>query len=141
MYFEDVGIKNAILNFREIDETDIIENIVYNELKYRGFKVDVGMVEISVPTDRKDKNGKVIYTKRQLEVDFVANKGNYKIYVQVAYKLKTEDKIFQEYRPIRNIPDNFKKIVVVGDNVKPLYDEDGILKIGIIDFLLSDNWI
>ena len=141
VYFEDVGIKNAILNFREIDETDIIENIVYNELKYRGFKVDVGMVEISVPTDRKDKNGKVIYTKRQLEVDFVANKGNYKIYVQVAYKLKTEDKIFQEYRPIRNIPDNFKKIVVVGDNVKPLYDEDGILKIGIIDFLLSDNWI
>ena len=141
VYFEDVGIKNSILNFREIDETDIIENIVYNELKYRGFKVDVGMVEISVPTDRKDKNGKVIYTKRQLEVDFVANKGNYKIYVQVAYKLKTEDKIFQEYRPIRNIPDNFKKIVVVGDNVKPLYDEDGILKIGIIDFLLSDNWI
>ena len=141
VYFEDVGIKNAILNFREIDETDIIENIVYNELKYRGFKVDVGMVEISVPTDRKDKNGKVIYTKRQLEVDFVANKGNYKIYVQVAYKLKTEDKIFQEYRPIRNIPDNFKKIVVVGDNVKPLYDEVGILKIGIIDFLLSDNWI
>ena len=141
VYFEDIGIKNSLLNFREIDETDIIENIVYNELKYRGFKVDVGMVEISVPTDRKDKNGKVIYTKKQLEVDFVGNKGNLKLYVQVAYKLENENKILQEYRPVRNIPDNFKKIVVVGDDVKPLYDDDGILKIGLIDFLLTDTWM
>ena len=110
-------------------------------MKYRGFKVDVGMVEISVPTDRKDKNGKVIYTKKQLEVDFVANKGNLKIYVQVAYKLGTNEKINQEYRPIRNIPDNFKKIVVVDEDVKPLYDGDGILKVGLLDFLLTDSWM
>ena len=141
VYFEDIGIKNSLLSYREIDETDIIENIVYNELKYRGFKVDVGMVEISVPTDRKDKNGKVIYTKKQLEVDFVANKGNLKIYVQVAYKLGTNEKINQEYRPIRNIPDNFKKIVVVDEDVKPLYDGDGILKVGLLDFLLTDSWM
>ena len=112
IYFEDIGIRNAILNYREIDETDIIENIVFNELRYRGFNVDVGVVKIKEKTNRKDKNGNWIYAEKDTECDFVANKGSKTYYVQVALEIGNEKKKEQEYESIRNIPDSFKKVIV-----------------------------
>ena len=135
IYFEDIGIRNAILNFRDVDETDIIENIVYNELRYRGYSVDVGVVTIKEKTDRKDKNGNAIYVDKDTEVDFVANKGSKTYYVQVAYEIKTQKKKDQEYASIRNIPDSFKKIIIVKEDGKPYYTEEGFLRINLIDFL------
>ncbi len=92
VYFEDIGIRNAILNFREIDETDLIENIVYNELRYRGFNIDVGVVKIKVKTSKLDKNNKPIYIDKDTEVDFIANKGNKTYYIQVALEISTNEK-------------------------------------------------
>lgn len=134
-YFEDIGLRNAILNFRQQEETHIMENIIYNELKYRGFNVDVGFVE-SWTTNSNAKSSRL-----GLEVDFVVNKGAERIYIQSAFKLPTEEKKEQEERSLLNIHDNFKKIIITGDNIKRKTDEKGILTIGLLDFLLDENCI
>ena len=139
LYFEDIGIRNAILNFRDVDETDIIENIVYNELRYRGFNVDVGVVTIKEKTDRFDRNGNPIYVDKTTECDFVANKGNKTYYVQVALSIDSEEKKEKEYKSIRNIPDSFKKVIVVKNEGKHYYTNEGFLRINLLDFLINDD--
>lgn len=133
IYFEDIGLRNAKLNFRQIEPTHIMENIIYNELRYRGYKIDVGVVNKRV----KDENNKSV--NKNLEVDFIANSGNKKYYIQSAYSLSSTSKIKQEKASLNNINDSFKKIIIVNDSVKPLYDDDGILTIGLFDFLLDEN--
>ena len=129
-YFEDVGLRNARLGFRQLDEPRIMENVVYNELKTRGFLVDVGTVDM-----RRRKDG--VQTREQLEVDFVANQGDRRYYVQVAQGLDAPGKEEQEKRSLKAIPDGFKKIIVVRDALVPHYDDDGHLIIGLTDFLLD----
>ena len=137
IYFEDVGVRNAALNFREVDETDIIENVVYNELRYRGFNVDVGVVKIKSKTDRKDKNGNWIYADKVTECDFVANKGDKTYYVQVALEIATKEKKDQEYESIRNIPNSFKKVIVVKNEGLHYHTDEGFLRISLLDFLTN----
>ena len=132
-YFEDVGLRNARLGFRQIEETHLMENIIYNELRVRGYHVDVGMVEY-YETKADGKRG-----KKQLEVDFVATKGSEKYYIQSAFALPTADKVNQEQRGLLSISDFFRKIVVVGDNIKVRRDENGIITIGLRNFLLDEN--
>lgn len=132
-YFSDVGLRNARLNFRQQEENHIMENILYNELCYRDFSVDVGVVEYNY----KDENKKSKRTK--LEVDFVANKGSKKYYIQSSLSISDEEKRLQETRSLYNVNDSFKKIVVVKDNIIPWYDEHGIFYIGIEQFLLEEN--
>ena len=134
-YFEDIGLRNAILNFRQQEEPHIMENIIYNELKYRGFNVDVGFVE----TWENKSSGKSF--RHGLEVDFVVNKGAERIYIQSAFKLPTDEKKEQEERPLLNINDSFKKILITGENIKRKTDEKGILTIGLLDFLLDEKCI
>lgn len=132
-YFSDMGLRAVALNFRQQEESHIMENIIYNELRMRGYLVDVGLVE----TWKKDGNGK---NKRvNLEVDFVVNKGAERIYIQSAYRMPTDDKEYQEQRPLQNIPDNFKKIIIVGDDIKAKTNEQGIKTIGLMDFLLDEK--
>ena len=126
-YFSDIGLRNARLNFRQQEENHIMENIIYNELIIRGYNVDVGVVEV------RDENK----NRKQLEVDFVCNLGNKRYYVQSALNLDTREKTIQEERPLMNINDNFKKIIVVKDNMKHWMTEEGILVIGIQEFLLN----
>ena len=128
-YFSDIGLRNARLNFRQQEENHIMENIIYNELVIRGYNVDVGVVEV------RDKNK----CRRQLEVDFVCNLGNKRYYIQSALNLETREKTLQEERPLMNINDNFKKIIVVKDNIKHWFTEEGILIVGIQEFLLNNN--
>jgi len=132
-YFEDTGLRNARLNFRQTEETHIMENIIYNELKIRGFKVDVGLVE----KYGKDKNLKT--TKRIYEVDFIANRGSKKYYIQSALSLPSSEKENQEKRSLLEIKDSFKKIIVIKDDIKPRRDENGIVTIGLWNFLLDEN--
>jgi predicted AAA+ superfamily ATPase len=132
-YFEDVGLRNARLEFRQTEENHIMENIIYNELRIRGFRVDVGLVEHY----GKDEMGKS--TKKQLEVDFVATKGSKKYYVQSALSMSNIEKIEQEQRSLRDIKDSFKKIIVVRDNIKIRRNDYGITTIGIYNFLLDEN--
>ena len=132
-YFSDVGLRNARLNFRKQEENHIMENIIYNELCYREFSVDVGVVEYNY----KDENKKSKRTK--LEIDFVANKGSKKYYIQSALNISDEEKRVQETRSLYNVNDSFKKIVVVKDNIIPWYDERGVFYIGIEQFLLNEN--
>ena len=139
IYFEDVGIRNAILNFREVDETDLIENIVYNELRYRGFNVDVGVCKIRIKSDRLDINNNPIYDEKATEVDFVANKGNKTYYVQVAYEINNEENKNQEYQSLRNIPDSFKKVIIVKNEGKYYYTDEGFLRISLLDFLINED--
>ncbi len=127
-YFTDIGIRNAKLNFRQQEENHLMENIIYNELLIRGYNVDVGVVEIREEGVRK-----------QLEVDFVCNQGNKRYYIQSALNLDTSEKTMQESKSLNNIGDNFKKIIVVKDNIKLWRNEDGILIIGIQEFLLNKN--
>ena len=134
-YFEDIGLRNAILNFRQQEEPHIMENIIYNELKYRGFNVDVGFVE----TWENKSSGKSF--RHGLEVDFIVNKGAERIYIQSAFKLPTDEKKEQEERPLLNINDSFKKIIITGENIKRKTDEKGILTIGLLDFLLDEKCI
>lgn len=134
-YFEDIGLRNAILNFRQQEEPHIMENIIYNELKYRGFNVDVGFVE----TWENKSSGKSF--RHGLEVDFVVNKGAERIYIQSAFKLPTDGKKELEERPLLNINDSFKKIIITGENIKRKTDEKGILTIGLLDFLLDEKCI
>lgn len=127
-YFTDIGLRNARLNFRQQEENHLMENIIYNELLLRGYNVDVGVVEIREMSQRK-----------QLEVDFVCNQGNKRYYVQVALNLDTPEKTKQEAKSLNNIGDSFKKIIVVKDNIKLWRNDDGILIIGIQEFLLNKD--
>lgn len=141
LYFEDIGVRNARLNFRQIEEPHIMENIIYNELRFRGFKVDIGEVDVSEKTNRIDVNGKAIYTQKALEVDFVASKGSKKYYIQSALSMDDPGKQRQEKKSLYNIDDSFKKIIVTKNGLKPAYDENGVLIIDLFDFLLSgENW-
>ena len=133
IYFEDVGLRNARLNFRQIEPTHLMENIIYNELRYRGYMVDVGTV-IKRENGPNDKD-----VKKQLEVDFIANLGSKKYYIQSAYSLPSKEKLEQEKTSLINIDDSFKKIIVVKDRIKPSLDEHGILTINLFDFLLDMN--
>ena len=130
IYFEDVGLRNARLDFRQIEETHLMENILYNELRYRGYSVDVGVVEI-----RENVAGSS--ERRQLEIDFVANQGSKRYYLQSAYDIPDEDKLKQETRSFDNAKDSFKKIIVVGKSMKPRRNDKGYLIIGMKEFLLD----
>ena len=130
-YFDDVGIRNAMINFRQIEETHLMENVLFNELKARGFKIDVG----SVSKYRKDKDNKTI--RENYEVDFVANKGSKRVYIQSAYTLPTDEKEDKELRPFNNIDDNFRKIIVVKDKISLRQNAHGIEAVGLKDFLLE----
>lgn len=132
-YFSDLGLRNARINFRQFEQTHSIENVIYNELRMRGYSVDVRVV----PVAEKDYNGTV--TRKQLEVDFVCNLGSSRYYIQSAYTLPDEKKRTNEVRPFRKIDDSFKKIIITRDIVPPQYDEYGILTIIIYDFLLDSN--
>ena len=132
-YFEDVGLRNARLNFRQMEENHIMENIIYNELRIRGYHVDVGLVE------QFGKNSENKTTKKQLEVDFVVTRGSEKYYIQSAFAMTTPEKQMQEERPLNAIGDSFKKIIVVRDNIKVRRNDMGIVTIGIRNFLLDEN--
>ena len=132
-YFEDVGLRNARLEFKQVEETHLMENIIYNELKIRGYKVDVGMVTKSILTSEGNRE------KKQLEVDFIANLGSKRYYIQSALSLSTEEKVKQEKASLININDSFKKIILVKDIIKVKRDEDGIVTMNVYDFLLNDN--
>ena len=127
-YFSDIGLRNARINFRQMEENHIMENIIYNELLTRGYNVDVGVVEV------REKN-----VRKQLEVDFVCNQSDKRFYIQVALNLDTREKTIQEEKSLLNIDDNFKKIIVVKDNIIKWYTEEGILVIGLQEFLLDKN--
>lgn len=132
-YFTDLGLRNARLNFRQIEETHIMENIIYNELKMRGYDVDVGVVEYN----SRDKNGKCL--KTQLECDFVANLGSKRIYVQSALSVETAEKLAQEENSLLRISDSFRKVIIQKDPVIAHYDDNGIYIIGLEQFLLGEE--
>lgn len=131
-YYTDLGLRNALLNFRQFEETHLMENVIYNELIYRGYKVDVGVVE-----NRIVKDGKKI--RKQLEVDFVVNRGSRRYYIQSAYALPNQEKIDQEQSSLTKIPDSFKKIIITGGNTPVWRNEQGITVMGLFDFLLNEN--
>ena len=132
-YFADIGIRAAILNYRQQEETHIMENIIYNELRSRGYNVDVGLVELG----GRDENGK--FVRKQLEVDFVVNRPPYRVYIQSAFHMPTPEKEQQERRPLLSINDHFRKIVIVGDDIHRKEDELGVLTVGLLDFLTDKN--
>lgn len=132
-YFEDIGLRNARLNFRQIDKGHIMENIVYNELLRRGYNVDVGVVEVN------ETNEKGVRSKPQYEVDFVCNQGNKRIYVQSAFEMQDSAKEKQERKSLLNINDSFKKVIILGDVSKPRMDDNGIITMGIFYFLLNED--
>ena len=132
-YFEDVGLRNARLGFRQVEETHLMENIIYNELRSRGYSVDVGVVE----KRGTDENGKEY--KNRLEIDFVANLGSKRYYIQSAFSMPTEEKRIQEKASLVNVKDSFKKMIVVKDVMNVTRDEDGITTMSIYDFLLKEN--
>ncbi len=130
-YFSDIGLRNARLNFRQQEPTHIMENIVYNELLIRGYNVDVGIVDVFA----KSSEGKKVH--KQLEVDFVVNQGSQRYYIQVAYDMTSEEKQTQELNSLRNIPDSFKKLVIVNGTKKPWRNEEGFVIMGMKYFLLN----
>ena len=132
-YFSDLGLRNARINFRQIEQTHSMENVIYNELRMRGYSVDVGVVT----TAEKNRAGKAV--RKQLEVDFVCNLGSSRYYIQSAYSLPDEAKRSQEIRPFRKIDDSFRKIIITGDLMRPYYDDYGILTVNIYDFLLDQQ--
>ena len=129
-YFSDQGLRNARINFRQFEQTHSMENVIYNELRMCGYRVDVGVVTVAEKVD-----GKVV--RKQLEVDFICNLGSSRYYIQSAYSIPDEEKLLQETRPFRKIDDSFKKIIITKDMVQKHYDEHGILTINIYDFLLD----
>lgn len=131
-YFEDVGLRNARLGFRQVEESHIMENVVYNELRARGYSVDVGVVEKRFREEGRD-------LRKQLEVDFVANRGSDRIYIQSTLEMRTPEKAAQEKASLLGINDSFKKVVLVRDVVKPLRDERGVVTMSVLDFLLDEN--
>jgi predicted AAA+ superfamily ATPase len=132
-YFTDLGLRNARLNFRQVEETHAMENIIFNELKVRGYNVDVGVVVMN----ETDPAGKKI--RQQLEIDFVCNKGSKRYYIQSAFAMHDEKKMQQEERPLINTGDGFKKIIITKDAIAPLYNEEGVLVMSIFDFLLNPD--
>ena len=132
-YFEDVGLRNARLGFRQVEETHLMENIIYNELRVRGYRLDVGVVV------KRDRTKEGVQEKKQLEVDFVANMGSKRYYIQSAFSLPDTDKRAQEKASLINVKDSFKKIIIVKDVVKPFHDNDGILTMSVYDFLLNEH--
>ncbi len=134
-YYSDVGLRNARLGFRQLEETHLMENVIYNDLLRRGFDVDVGVVEQNIKTD----DGKNV--RKQLEVDFIVNRGDERCYIQSALSIDDADKQLQEITPLLRIPDSFKKLVVVKDYIKPYRDGYGIQYVGIEDFLLDEGFI
>ena len=134
-YFEDLGLRNARLNFRQSEKTHLMENLIYNELRLRGFAVDVGQVTLNT------KNAEGKSERKYLEVDFVCNKGYERIYIQSAFALPTEEKQEQEFNSLRQIKDSFQKIVIVG-GLQPTYrNDEGILILNVYDFLMKENII
>lgn len=131
-YFTDMGLRNARLNFRQFEETHIMENIIYNELKIMGFNVDVGVVDY-----RKDVDGKSV--RVQAEVDFVCNKADRRYYIQSAFSIPDREKMLQEQNSLTRINDSFKKIIIVKDAIKTHYNDDGVLILNLFDFLLEEN--
>lgn len=129
-YFSDIGLRNALLNYREQSPSHIMENIIYNQLLMLGFNVDVGIVEVYEKKENK-------YIKKQLEVDFIINKGNLKFYIQSVYRMETKEKQVQEKRSLLNINDSFKKIIIINDSFKAHYDNNGIFLISLEEFLLD----
>lgn len=134
-YFCDLGLRNIVLNLRQQEETHIMENVIYNELRMRGYLVDVGLVECWTTNE----NGK--RKRSKLEVDFVVNNGPERVYVQSAFNMPTKDKEKQERRSLINIADNFRKVIVVKDDIKRKIDDDGVVTIGLFDFLLDEQSI
>lgn len=132
-YFSDIGLRNARINFRQLEETHTMENVIYNELLSRGYNVDVGVVTIQ----QRDSAGKMM--RKQLEVDFVCNKGSKRYYIQSAYSMPTAEKMEQEQRSLVKIDDSFKKIIITKDTPTPTYNEAGILVMNVYDFLLNGN--
>lgn len=132
-YFTDIGLRNARINFRQLEETHTMENIIYNELCARGFNVDVGIVQINT----RNKDGKS--ERKQLEVDFVCNKGTKRYYIQSAFAMPDREKTEQEQRPLMKIEDNFKKIIITKDTPTLWYTDEGILVMSIYDFMLNEN--
>jgi hypothetical protein len=130
-YFTDMGLRNAVLGFRQLEQTHLMENIIYNELLYRGYSVDVGMVELWTT----DKNGRSI--RKQFEVDFVVNDSDNRYYIQSAYAIPDEEKMRQETASFRNINDAFKRVVIVKDDIMRYHNDMGDLFIGLFDFLLD----
>lgn len=134
-YFCDLGLRNIVLNLRQQEETHIMENVIYNELRMRGYLVDVGLVECWTTNE----NGK--RKRSKLEVDFVVNNGPERVYVQSAFNMPTKEKEKQERRSLINIADNFRKVIVVKDDIKRKIDDDGVVTIGLFDFLLDEQSI
>lgn len=132
-YYTDLGLRNARLNFRQLEETHSMENIIYNELRHRKFNVDIGQIAVN------EKNASGSYSSKMLEVDFVANKASTRCYIQSAYLMPDDTKRSQELRPLRHINDSFKKIVITSHTPTPFYDADGILTMSIFDFLLNPD--
>lgn len=132
-YFSDLGLRNARLNFRQQEETHIMENVIYNELRMRGYSVDVGVIEIN------ERTSEGTYARKQIEIDFVANKGSQRYYIQSAFALPSLEKVAQEERPLKNVPDSFKKIIVVKDNIMLRRDDNGITTMGLKQFLLNPH--
>lgn len=132
-YFTDCGLRNALLNFRQTEPSHLMENVIYNELRVRGFNVDVGVVPVQL---RKEDGSR---ERKQFEVDFVCNMGSRRYYIQSAYRMPDEEKMKQEEASLRNIDDSFKKIIIVGEDTPVLRNEAGITTIGIYDFLLNEN--
>lgn len=129
-YFADMGLRSAILNFRQLEENHIMENVIYNELRMRGFLVDIGMVEAW----KQNKEGKSV--RSHLEIDFVANKGNVRYYIQSAFAINDDEKREQELASLKNVKDAFKRVVIMRNDMMPYHDDNGFLVIGLLDFLL-----
>ena len=132
-YFTDMGLRGAVLGFRQQEETHIMENVIYNELRMRGFLVDVGMIEAW----KKDKNDHNV--RRKLEIDFVANKGSQRYYIQSAFAISDREKKEQEEASLKAVKDAFKRVVILRNDIMPYHDENGFLIIGLLDFLLQEN--
>lgn len=137
IYFEDVGVRNAILNYRQVERTHLMENVIYNELKYRGYSIDVGQVEIRETIKDEDNKNKEV--KKFLETDFVANEGSKRIYIQSAYSIEDMVKKEHEIKSLLNILDSFKKIVITYDNLYDGYDNNGIYYLDFYRFLMDEN--
>ena len=129
VYFTDIGIRNAVLGFRQIEETHLMENIIFNELKHRGYAVDIGIIEVRGKTKLSQS------AKKQLEIDFIARKGSKKYYIQSAFAMSSAEKEYFEKRPLLSINDSFKKVIIIGSYAKPRQDENGITTIGLRNFL------
>lgn len=134
-YFTDMGLRNARLNFRQLEETHTMENVIFNELKLRGFNVDVGVIEINSTNEKGNS------VRKQLEIDFVCNKGSRRYYIQSAYAMPDQAKMEQEQRSLMLTGDAFKKIIITKDSPGPYYNEDGVLVMNIFDFLLDENML